>query len=315
MNFPNQVSPWAKLSAWQALRCSCVLLLAVALTESATGATGNRWLVLMCGLPGDDEHREKLTEAVKLIATSATSALQVESPRMRVLVGDEAMLGDLAKELPSAAICTRQSAAEVLHDIAKNSQPMDAIWLVLLGHASYYKGRSEFNVQGRDFDAQDLASWLKPIQRHERVLFCTFPVSGMWLKPLRDDRAVTIAAADGSEFTATEMPYALARVLSGKQETQELADIDKDGWISLLDLYLATNLEIHGRFRSLERLQSEHALLDDNGDGIGRELQSAYLPLDEPSDKAITKRKRSVAKTSNSDGDLAKQVLLRVAHK
>ncbi len=315
MLFPMRVSPWAKLPAWHVLRISCVLLLALTLSESATAASGNRWLILMCGLPGDDEHRENLTEAVKLIATSASSALQVEAPRLKVVVGDETMVSDLAKELPSAPICTRESVAEILQGVAKDMQPVDACWLIMLGHASYYNNRSAFNVQGRDFDAQELVGWLKPIQSQERVIFCTFPVSGMWLKPLRDNHAVTIAATDGSEFTATEMPYALARVLSGKHETQELADIDKDGSISLLDLYLATNLEIHGRFKSLERLQSDHALLDDNGDGLGRELQTAYLPLDESPDKAITKRKKSAVKSSNSDGDLAKRILLRVVPK
>ena len=45
-------------------------------------------------------------------------------------------------------------------------------------------------------------------------------------------------------------------------------------------MYLAINLQIHGLFKSLERLQTEHAQLEDNGDGRGSEVQTAYLPID-----------------------------------
>ena len=77
------------------------------------------------------------------------------------------------------------------------------------------------------------------------------------------------------------MPYALTDLLAGDGEHASLEDVDGDGSVSLLDLYLSVNLEIHGRFQALERLQTEHASLDDNGDGRGSEVQLAYMPVEE----------------------------------
>ena len=120
-----------------------------------------------------------------------------------------------------------------------------------------------------------------------------------------------ISATDADlEFTGTEMPYALANVLSGNSE-KALEDIDQDGSLSLLDLYLATALEVHATFRRLERLQTEHAQIDDNGDGVGREIQDPYIPVvvvegDVPTNPVAIK----TVPTANSDGDFARTMRL-----
>ncbi len=150
---------------------------------------------------------------------------------------------------------------------------------MLLGHASLYDGHSRFNVEDADFDQKLFAQWAKALSCREQVFWITLPVSGYWVKPLGGQSRVIIAATEADlEITGTEMPYALADVLAGEEEEQSLEDLDQDGPLSLLDLYLAVNLEITARFRSLERLQTEHAQLEDNGDGRGSELQQPYLP-------------------------------------
>ncbi len=138
-----------------------------------------------------------------------------------------------------------------------------------------------------DFDQRQFATWAKTLACREQVFWVTMPVSGFWVKPLSGRSRVVIAATEADlEFTGTELPYALADVLAGEEQEQALDDIDQDGFLSLLDLYLATNLEITGRFRATQRLQTEHAQLDDNGDGRGSEVQQPYLPVDENEEPA-----------------------------
>ena len=55
-------------------------------------------------------------------------------------------------------------------------------------------------------------------------------------------------------------------------------DRDKDGKISVLELYLAVVANVMKRYVDAENLPTEHAKLDDNGDGHGSELQESYLP-------------------------------------
>lgn len=273
----------------------------------------HRWLILMCGLPGDDAHRERLTAAVIRIASAAEVVFNVDPQRLTVLVGDQAMAEAVSGEVADPAVCTRQSVESTFRQLGTRVAPGDSCWVVLLGHGQLYAGRSTLNIEGPDFDATELARWAQRVQCNERVFFATMPTSGFWLKPLAGPRTVTISATDADfEITGTEMPYALANVLSGNAETQPLVDVDEDGQLSLLDLYLAVNLEIHGRFKSLQRLQTEHAQLDDNGDGRGSELQAPFTAVEaEGEDISPRQPPKPPTRTTNRDGDYSRSIVIR----
>src|SRR5690349_6861118 len=63
-------------------------------TESDRSAAtrSDRWLVVLCGLPGDQSHRERLTAAAKQIASAAESVLLVPREHVKLLVGDDQMV-------------------------------------------------------------------------------------------------------------------------------------------------------------------------------------------------------------------------------
>ena len=274
-------------------------------------APGDRWMLICCGLPGDEVHREKLTMAVEWIVDATEPVFQVAPNRLRVLVGDDEMAGALNASKVKPDICTAEETASSLRALAEQIQPNDSLWIIFMGHAQLYAGRSTFNIKGKDFDAKDLAKWLAPVQCRERVFMLTMPVSGFWIKPLRAPKTVLITATDADfEFTGTEMPYALANVVSGNSENA-LKDIDQDGSVSVLDLYLATCLEVHSTFKNLDRLQTEHAQIDDNGDGTARELQQPYLPVETPEGE-VPAKPIAIKKvtTANSDGDFASKLKL-----
>ncbi len=242
------------------------------------------WLLVACGLPGDDEHRERLTTAVEQIMAAAESVLKIPAEHVVGLAGDEMMRDVLEAKLNRRLkICTRESFQNAAAELCQ-SVPADAdCWIILLGHADLYDHSSRFNVQGADWDQTEMATWLKPLVARRQIIFVTTPVSGFWLKPLGGPNRIVISATEADqEYTGTEMPYALADVLAGQGEHENLRDIDGDGVLSLLDLYVVVNLEIHERFKSIERLQTEHAQLDDNGDGRGSEVQAPYIPLAPP---------------------------------
>ena len=83
-------------------------------------------------------------------------------------------------------------------------------------------------------------------------------------------------------------------------------DVDKDGKLSLFDLYVTVAREIAQNYAGAEQLATEHQQLDDDGDGVGHEPQNAYLPEDQggtpPGKKANRPRHR--------DGLLAARILL-----
>ena len=268
------------------LNVATVLLLinSMAFANRATAQSENpenvqkRWLLLACGLPGDSEHREKLTLACEQILGASQQVLGVSPEKTIVLAGDELMQKALSGLNDAAAICDAESLQKSVDRISKVSKTSEACWIILLGHAHLYDRKSQFNIFGNDIDQNDFARWLQPLKNREQVIWITTPVSGFWLKPLSQKGRVVICATEASlEFTGTEMPYALAQTLSTYNDAEQTNDIDRDAHSSLLDLYIRTCVSVTGRFQSIERLQTEHAQLDDNGDGRGTELQQPYI--------------------------------------
>ncbi|QDV88464.1 hypothetical protein [Planctomycetes bacterium TBK1r] len=248
---------------------------------AAAASVANRRMLICCGLPGDDRHREQMTAAIESLITTSQTVLGVPPEQLTILAGDEVMQSALQPLHSETGICTRDTLETALADAAKTLKPSDAYWVLMIGHSHPYGAESQFNVSGRDINQSQFAQAAAAIECHEQVFWLTQPLSGFWIKPLaRPGRIILTATEADLEFTATEMPYALAAVLDGSADTQTLHDIDGDGTLSLLDLYLATSIEVTARFRAIDRLQTEHAQLDDNGDGRGSEVQQPYLPVE-----------------------------------
>jgi hypothetical protein len=285
---------------------------------TATSGNSERWLLICCGLPGDEEHRALLTKACRDLISAAEPLLGVTSARLRVLVGDDEMQDAISDVAKNIEVCTKASVKTAIEELNERVPQDAACWIVLLGHAHLYGQRCQFNVSGEDIDQKAFGEWSNQLTCREQVFLITLPVSGFWIRPLRAPSRVVISATEADlEFTGTEMPYALADVLSGNGAHAALEDHDADGSVSLLDLYIAVNLEIHGRFKARERLQTEHAQLDDNGDGRGSELQFPYLPKEEEeSDDAelveeTPKVKPKIISNPNLDGYRSRHVLLK----
>lgn len=262
----------------------------------------NRWLLLCCGLPGDDGHRERLTRACEQILSAAEPVLGVTSDRLRFLAGDEEMQDALTGSVNQSDVCTADSMATAMTELASQVKPQDACWVIVLGHAHLYDNKSQFNILDSDIDQTDFAVMAKALDCQEQVFWITTPISGFWIKPLAGKSRVIITATEADlEFTGTEMPYALGDLLTSSGEETTFEDVDQDGNLSLLDLYLSVNLEIHGRFESTERLQTEHAQLEDNQDGRGSEVQLPYIPVPDEEKEETTVDETEPEDTENAD--------------
>lgn len=280
--------------------------------EASPQKAGQRHLMVIVGLPGDGEYRGRMLESVQLLAQSATSVLHCQPDNCHYFVGDEDMVEKVKSDCPSATVSTALSLREFFEGQTRQWTADDSFWLVMIGHTQVIDQRCYFNVQGKDFTVDELSMWMKPLPCRQQVNFLTMPVSGAWLAKLKAPGRVNIAAADGGEFTGTEYPYALANVLAGKHSHQALEDLDKDGRISLLDCYLAVAMEVHGLYKALERLPTEHAQLDDNGDGKAKEVQDPLIPieLEEGEEAPANASPAAVVITNNGDGALARSIRL-----
>jgi hypothetical protein len=147
------------------------------------------------------------------------------------------------------------------NEIAK---PDGELWLVFIGHGTFDGRSAKFNLRGPDISADDLASALKPCKRPLTVIDCA-SASGPFLNALSTPgRVIITATRSGNEVNVTRFGGYLARAIA-----DPAADLDKDGQTSLLEAYLFASRQVEQFYKEAGRLATEHALLDDNGDGLG----------------------------------------------
>ena len=147
---------------------------------------------------------------------------------------------------------------------AEAKEGQSELWLVLLGHGTFDGKEAKFNLRGDDLSATELANWMQPFRRPVAVINCA-SASGPFLKPLSAvGRVVITATRSGNEQNYARFGQFLAEAIADPQ-----ADLDKDGQTSLLEAFLTASHRVADFYKTEGRLATEHALLDDNGDGLG----------------------------------------------
>jgi hypothetical protein len=242
----------------------------------ASVSVGTRRALIVCGLPGDDEHRKLFAETVEKLYKALTERYGFAGSEVLVRFGVEGQPGDGPALATARGLSNREGIAADVDELKKRLAPEDTLWVIVLGHAHYDGRHSHLNLPGPDLDERAFAKLFDGLKAREQVFFITTPASGFFLKPLATTGRIVITATEADqEVNETLFPLALADLLAA---TPEGTDRDKDGKISVFELYLAVVANVMKRYVDDEDLPTEHAKLDDNGDGHGSELQESYLP-------------------------------------
>jgi hypothetical protein len=231
--------------------------------------TGEKhWVVTIVGMPGDEDHARQFQE----ISSSWQKRLAVLGiPTDHLWLLRDKSIADT----PDDQSLTRELLAAKFTELGQKIQDSDTLWVFVLGHANHDDGRAAFHVRGVDPEDSDFAASLDAIRCQQQIVWLTHSCSGWFVKRLSAPSRIVIAAtAADHEPNETEFPHALASVL--EREPREL-DMDGDHCISVMELFSATVRETEKRFASDKRLPTEHAQLDDNGNGKGTELADIQI--------------------------------------
>ena len=259
-----------------------------------------RHALILCGHPGDAEHVQAFTETVRKLSSGLTTTVGIPLERQHILFGAEP-----PKDLAGATgPATREAVAAKVAEVRKALQPEDGLWVICLGHGHHDGRQAWWNLPGPDISMVEFGKLFADVDCREQVFVMTTSLSGYFVRPLAKRGRVVIAATEAdAETNETTFPAVFAQVLTAGLKPAE-HDADGDGKLSLLDLYVVVAKEIAQNYASAELLATEHQQLDDDGDGVGHELQSAYLP-EEQGGMRRAKRARP-----HQDGLLAARILL-----
>ncbi len=224
---------------------------------------GRSHALILVGIPGDAEHETRFADIAQQWRSWLTGPLGFAADDVRVLFGRDGRPG-LAKGPARRATVEREVA-----DLKAALRPEDRLWVFFLGHGDYDGEHARFHLAGPDLRDDELGKLFAGIACREQVFWVTNSAAGWFLRPLSAKGRVVIAptAAD-QEYNETEFPEALATV---SKLPPEKLDANQDGKVSVLEVYRRTVAEVESRFAADKRLPTEHAQLDDNGDGQGTE--------------------------------------------
>jgi hypothetical protein len=160
-----------------------------------------------------------------------------------------------------------KSDRELLKERIENAAGMatsEPLWLVLIGHGTFDGKTARFNLRGPDISPSDLSGWLKEVDRPVAIVNCASCSSPFLNELSGPGRVMVTATKSGHEQNFARFGDYLSRALIDPH-----ADLDKDEQVSLLEAWLLAAAGVREFYASEGRLETEHSLLDDNGDSLG----------------------------------------------
>ncbi len=217
----------------------------------------DRYALVVSGASGGAEFREKHARwRAELVGA------------LRGLPGfDEDHLTVLAETPgPGVGRASRAGVRRALDALAGRMGDDAVLYVVLIGHGSFDGVDAKFNLVGPDLEAGEWDRWLGDLPG--RLVFVnTASASFSFLRRLSGPgRAVVTATESAAQRYDTVFPQFFIASL-----TDAAADEDRNGRVSVLEAFEFASFGVRQWYRQRGRLATERALIDDNGDGRGRE--------------------------------------------
>lgn len=232
--------------------------LACALMASAAPASAQDiHLAVIVGLAGDPAHGELFQKWGSSLVDAGTKRYGI--PRDRIVYLAEKPAGD------GAGRSTRDEIAKAFDGIAQRAASDDVVFVVLIGHGTFDGRVAKFNLPGPDMTPADFAPLLKRLAPRRIVLVNTASASGPFIEALSaPGRTIVTATRNGAEQFATLFGGFFVDAL-----TAEAADVDKNKKVTVLEAFNHARREVATAYEREGIMLTEHALLDDTGDGEG----------------------------------------------
>jgi hypothetical protein len=236
-------------------------LLGAAGAPARPAAAEESHLVIVVGLGGEPKYTEGFHEL-------AVTMIQAAEKKMGVAAANIAYLGEKTADAKLPVYkgrASREAVQKILGAIAQGAAPGDLVFILLIGHGGSQAGESRFNLPGPDMTASDFVPLLAALSRQQVVFVNTASASGDFVKALSGKgRTIVTATKSAMERNQTEFPSYFVQAFS-----EDGADADKDRRVSVLEAFTYARREVERFYEKGHLLVTEHAVLDDNGDGTG----------------------------------------------
>lgn len=220
-----------------------------------------RYAIIICGSGGMETYQQKFFDW-------GTRLKQVCHERFRI--DDENIILLTEKDNTDEPLATSnlESIDAAFAQFKQAATPDDELFVFLIGHGTYILKQSKFHIPGPDLSAHHLKELLDEFPAQIQVIVNASSSSAGFINVLSDpQRIICTATKSIDEKNATEF---MEFFLQGLEQNQ--ADVNYDQRISLLEAIRYSAFETLSWYNKNGLIATEHALIDDNGDGLGVRL-------------------------------------------
>ena len=210
----------------------------------------NKFAVIINGAGGEAVYAKQFEEWTRQLSSVLAAKLGFDAKQLTVLKG-----------------ATAEDVKRTFTTLKTQLDANNVVYVFFIGHGSFDGKESKFNLVGPDLSATEYNALLSSLPTHRIVVFNMSSASGEFIKSLSaKGRIVVTATRSGQDTNATRFPGFLIAALNARD-----ADTDQDGHTSVLEAFVYANRLTADFYKQAGRLATEHAMFDDNGDGVGRE--------------------------------------------
>jgi hypothetical protein len=233
----------------------------VGAAPASSFAQGTRYAVIVQGASGDPQYASLHRGWVDALASTLRNTAKLDPARIFVLA---------EQPKPGEQRGSAENVRAVLAKVAADAKADDLVFVMLIGHGSGDGAAAKFNLVGPDLTAEEWSAALKPLAARTVVVDSTsssFPFLAGLSAP---NRIVITATNSFAQRFHTVFPDAFIRALTAPE-----ADADKNGRISIFEAFAHASRLVAQHYEQNGTMATERAVIDDTGDGKGREAQTA----------------------------------------
>ena len=237
-----------------------LLMIAPAVLPRAAAAQ-ERYAVIVSGVSGTEKFAASQKGWVASLQSTLRERLGFSADRVTVLSEDGT----------GTSIANRDNVLRVLSSLKSRLTAEDVLLVVLIGHGTYDGTVAKFNLVGPDMDSRE---WKASFDGNPaRLVFVNTTSSSFQFVPaLSAKNRIVIAATDSAaQKYATLFPQYFIEALDQGAK----ADNDKIGRLSVWEAFAYASQAVKQAFEKQGTLVTERSVIDDNGDGVGKEAAAA----------------------------------------
>jgi hypothetical protein len=250
-------SMWRRLIIVLALGCAAAPGASAQGAAARPAADPNKFAVIVSGASGDEEFARRFAKWTAELRRALVERYGFDEARLTVLTE--------SPEGPAAPRATAEELRRAFASLRAATTPESTVFVFLIGHGTFDGRAAKFSLVGPDMSAAEYAGLIGAVPARRVVVFQMASASGEFIKPLSArGRVVVTATRSGQEQNATRFPEHLLAALASRD-----ADADQNGRVSVLEAFDHAARLTAEQYKRAGRLATEHALLDDSGDGVG----------------------------------------------